>query len=94
MKYHYPVLPGSNHCLVDKMPESMHPRYVPTVADFWKVCDVAEGQDQVMLLAYLHLGAGRYEVFRLAWEDVDFAESCIRLSAHRRMGGNLATGFR
>lgn len=89
LKYFNPPLPGPNPCLVDKMPENRKPRYVPPVADFWKVFDVAERQDQVMLLAYLHLGARRCEVFRLAWEDVDFGESRIRLGTHKRAGGNL-----
>ena len=37
MKYHEPRLPGPNPCLVDKMPEVRHPRYVPPEDDFWQV---------------------------------------------------------
>ena len=89
MKYFTPALPGPNPCLVEKMPEIRHPRYIPTVADFWKVYDAAEGQDRVMLMTYLNLGARRCEVFRLTWEDVDFSENRIRLATHKRSGGNL-----
>ncbi len=89
MKYFTPVLPGPNPCLVEKMPEMRSPRYVPPEKDFWKVYDVAEGQDQIMLLTFLHLAARRGEMFRLAWEDVDFGNSRIRLGTHKRMGGNL-----
>jgi len=32
-----------------------------------------------MLLSYLHLGAGRNEVFTLRWPDIDFAGQQIRL---------------
>jgi len=65
MKYMKPPLPGPNPCLVDRMPEVRHPRYVPSEDNFWKVVDVAEGQDKVMLLAFLYLAARRKEIFRL-----------------------------
>jgi integrase len=42
-----------------------------------------------MLLAYLHLGARRSEIFRLCWEDVDFGNSRIRLFTRKRRGGSL-----
>lgn len=89
MKYHKPLLPGPNPCLVDRMPEKRHPRYIPSVKDFWKVYDTAEGQDRLMLLAFLHLGARRGEVFRLTWDDVDFGHAQIRLGTHKRAGGHL-----
>ena len=88
MKYMDPVLPRHNPFLVDKMPEIRHPRYVPPEEDFWKIYEWAEGQDKVMLLAFLHLAARRGELFRLTWEDVDFGDSRVRLLTRKRQGGN------
>ena len=87
MKYMKPPLPGPNPCLVDRMPEKRHPRYVPPEEDFWKVYDVAEGQDRVLLLVFLHLAARRGEIFRLTWSDIDFGTNRVRLWTRKRMDG-------
>lgn len=73
--------------LVPKFREIRSPRYVPPVVDFWRVVDMAEGQDKVMLLAYLYLAARRKELFGLKWEDVDFSQDRIRLWTNKREGG-------
>jgi len=85
----YRAMPQPNPCLVDKFPEQRVPRYVPPEEDFWKIYELTSGQDQVMLTAFLYLGARRGEIFRLAWEDVDFANCRIRLSTRKRQGGTL-----
>jgi hypothetical protein len=55
LMYMTPVLPSPNPCVVKKMPEIRHPRYVPPAEDFWKVYNLLpEGQDRVMLLTFLH----------------------------------------
>jgi integrase len=89
MKYMDPPLPGPNPCLVERMPEARAPRYVPSEEDFWKVYKAAEGQDKVMLLAFLHLAARRGEIFRITWEDIDFGNNRIRLWTRKRHGGTF-----
>lgn len=85
----YLGLPMPNPCLVERFPEERHPRYIPSEDDFWKVFAQARGQDRIMLLCYLHLGARRSEIFRLAWEDVDFDNSRVRLYTRKRRDGSL-----
>lgn len=86
----YLGIPSPNPCLVERFSEQRQTRYVPPEKDFWKVHDVAETeQDDVMLLAYLHLAARRSELFGLRWEDVDFAEQKIRLYTRKRRDGSL-----
>ena len=42
-----------------------------------------------MLLCFLHLAARRGEIFRLAWEDVDFGGGKLRLGTRKRRGGSF-----
>ncbi len=85
----YLNLPERNPCKIEKFPEHRLPRYVPPEEDFWKVYELAGEQDRIMLLACLHLGARRSEVFNLKWEDVDFANRRIRLATRKRRDGSL-----
>ena len=87
--YMNPVLPSPNPCIVKKLPEIRNPRYVPPAEDFWKVYDMAEGQDKVMLLTFLHTAGRRGEIFRLTVSDLDFDNGRVRLSTRKREGGNL-----
>ena len=83
----YLDFPEKSPCKVDRFPEKRSPRYIPPQDDFWTVYEVAEGQDQLMLLAFLHLAARRMEVFNLRWEDVDFQNRRVRLWTSKRLGG-------
>lgn len=74
---------------VEKFPEERKPRYVPPLEDFDKVIAEAEGQDQVMLLACLHLAARRGELFKLTWQDVDFINSQVCLSTRKTRNGSV-----
>jgi len=80
----------ANPCKVDRFPEDRAPRYIPPEKDFWKVYRAAGRQDKVMLLAYLHLGARRSELFRLTWDDVDLARRTARLATRKRKDGSWA----
>ena len=85
----YLGLPEFNPCNVDRFPEQRFPRYIPPLEDFWAVYRVASDRDRVLLLAFLHLGARRGELFRLRWEDVDFAGRRVRLATRKRRDGVL-----
>ena len=73
---------------VDRYPITRKPRYVPPEADYWKVMATLEGQDEVMLTAFFHLGARRGEIFRLKWADVDFGGERVRLATRKTADGS------
>lgn len=82
--------PVGNPCLVDRFPETRKRRYVPPEEDFWLVFEQAGSeQDRAMLLAYLHLGARRSEIFTLRWSDVDFSGQQVRLHTRKRRDGSI-----
>ena len=87
MIYMEPQLPGPNPFATPKMPETRHPRYVPPEADFWKVYELAKGQDQVLLLVFIHLACRRGEAFRIKWDDLDFNKKRARLWTRKREAG-------
>jgi len=72
----------------ERFPEVREPRYIPPEQDFWKVCNACQAQDRIMLVAFLHLGARKGEIFRMKWDDVDFENMTVRLWTKKREGGN------
>ncbi len=88
MMYMTPQLPKENPFETPKMPEVRSPRYVPPEEDFWKVYNLAEGQDQLMLLTFIHLACRRGEAFRMKWDDVNFKDKLVRLWTRKRENGS------
>ncbi len=72
---------------MERFKEEKKPRYVPPEEDFWKVYHLAEEQDQIMLLAFFHLGARRNELFQLKWSHIDFSRKQVYLQTRKRDGG-------
>lgn len=84
------ALPQPNpFVFIAKYPEERKKGYVPPLADFWAIYDVANRQGQIMLLTYLYTGARRTELFRLRWEDVNFGRQEITLYTRKRKGGKM-----
>lgn len=82
--------PSFNPFKVDRFAEVRQPRYMPPEKDFWKVYEEAETeQDKRMLLAFIHLGARRNEIFRIRWPDINFPDRQVTLWTRKREGGNL-----
>lgn len=73
---------------VETFAEQRKPRYVPPQEDFWAVLGLAQGQDRVMLLAYLYTAARKDELFRLKWEDLDFRRNRVRLYTKKTRDGS------
>lgn len=96
----WPAMLANPFDLVDRYPERRLPRYVPQLQDFWKVLDLVDGQDRVMLLTFLHLAARRGEIFwtakdkpGLQVQDLDFKGRQIRLWTRKRQGGHLESDW-
>lgn len=77
---------GNPFAAVKRYPEERKERYIPPESDFWQAFHASHGQDRVMLLAFLHLGARKGEVFRLKWADVDLESGKIRLKTQKTRG--------
>lgn len=79
---------------IQRFAEARSERAVPTLEDFWKVFNVAEeGQDKLMLIALLHTGARRDELFRLRWKDVDFSGKRVRFFTRKNEIGEWKSAW-
>ena len=77
-----------NPFAVDKFQEERKARYVPPESDFWLAFNAClNDQDRAFLLACLHTGARRGELFRLKWSDVDFEARTLRLLTRKNRVG-------
>jgi len=87
----YRNFPMPNPFLVpERFPEDeIRGHYVPPENDFWAVYRVAEGQDRLLLLTFLHTAGRRSEVYRLKWEDVDLDSRQIALKTRKSKDGSL-----
>jgi len=63
-------------------------KQVPDMKDVQAVLDIMPDPDRTMLLAYLHTGARRDEIFRLTWPDINFNSSKICLWTRKRKDGS------
>ena len=59
------LVTAPNPWVIERYGEDKNPRYVPPEEDFWKVVEVAEGQDKRLLLTYLYTAARLSEIARL-----------------------------
>jgi len=84
----YMGLPQPNPFLTEKFAERRVTRYVPLERDFWKVFEVADDEEQQLLLTYLHTAARRNEIFFLRWQDVHFDAGEISLFTRKTKDGS------
>lgn len=84
-------LPGPNpFLLVPRFPETKHPRYSPSLEDFLKVVEVAEDeQDRILLTMLLHLGLRKNEAFKMKWSDLDLPRGTATVYTRKRRDGSL-----
>jgi integrase len=88
----FPSIANPFHA-IDRFKEERSPRYVPPVEDFDKVLTLTQGQDRVMLTAFINLAARKGEIFRLKWSDVDFQERTVRLVTSKTRDGSERADF-
>ena len=73
--------------VVPRRKEERLERYVPSEEDFWKVVDLAKGQDKVILTAAYYLAARRGELWRLQWHNVDLKNKRVCLGTMKTVDG-------
>ena len=61
--------------------------YVPPERDVLKMLAATEGVDRVFLECYLQAGARQSEIFKLAWDDVNFEKRTITLTTRKTKDG-------
>lgn len=81
------LLQAPNPWAIEKYGEDKKPRNVPSEQSFWKVVEVAEGQEKRLLLTYLYTAARMSEIFRLQPADINWNYQQLRLWTRKREGG-------
>lgn len=74
---------------IKSLPHDRKPQYVPPEADVLKVVMACNREQWIFLDTYLQTGARKSEIFRLAWEDIDFQNHKIRLGTRKTKTGGL-----
>ncbi len=74
--------------VVDKFPETRHPRYVPPFEDFVAVINVADDLEKLVLLCTFYTAGRKSEVFRIKWDEVDFTRDTVGLWTQKRQSSN------
>jgi integrase len=74
---------------VAKMPETAHPRTVPSLEAFLAALKSTNGQDRVMLETFWQLAARRKEVFGLKWAEIDLHNKAVSIPTRKTKNGDL-----
>ena len=74
---------------IKSLPHDRAAQYVPPEADVLKVVMACNREQWIFLDMYLQTGARKSEIFRLAWEDIDFQNHKIRLGTRKTRDGSL-----
>jgi len=87
---HFPREKVNPFQLVDKFPHDEGQHYVPPEADFWRVVEVAEGQDRRLLLTLLYTAARKGKVFRWRWDDdIGLDNMLVRLGSKKNRSSTM-----
>jgi len=82
--YHNPVL----H--IRKYPHQRAAQRIPNHGEVLRLLAVAQGQDKVMLIAYLNTAARKSEILRWQWnEDINFEKRMVRLGTRKTRDGEM-----
>jgi integrase len=79
--------PEPNPWRVKKFPVSKPKQTIAPLADFWKIYEIADEQQQRLLIIFFHTAARKSEILNLRWSDVDMVNRTVALTTRKRTGG-------